>query len=90
MVVVLDQATKAAAELYLTPFKSLNLLPFFDLSLTYNTGAAFSFLSDAGGWQRWFFIVLTVAVLAFLLRWIKQLDTGQRLLPVGLALRTAA
>jgi signal peptidase II len=86
LVVVLDQATKALAELYLEVFRPRPVLPFFDLSLTYNRGAAFSFLSDAGGWQRWFFIVLTVAVLVFLLRWLKQITARQTLLAVGLAL----
>ena len=85
-VVVLDQATKALAELYLDPFRPLNMLPFFDLRLAYNRGAAFSFLSDAGGWQRTFFIVLTLLVLGFLLRWLWRLEEFSRLLPAGLAL----
>ena len=86
LIVVLDQATKALAELYLDPFKPLNVLPFFDLRLAYNRGAAFSFLSDAGGWQRIFFIAITLAVLAFLLHWLWRLKQSNRLLPAGLAL----
>jgi signal peptidase II len=86
LVVVLDQATKALAELYLDPSRPLNLLPFFDLRLAYNRGAAFSFLGDAGGWQRTFFIVLTVVVLVFLLRWLWHLKGAQRLVPSGLSL----
>lgn len=86
VVVVLDQATKALAELYLDRFDPVRLLSFFNLSLTYNRGAAFSFLSDAGGWQRIFFVVLTVLVLVFLLRWLWGLKSGQGILPVGVAL----
>lgn len=86
LVVVLDQATKALAELYLDPIRPSNLLPFFDLRLAYNSGAAFSFLSDAGGWQRTFFIVLTLVVLAFLLHWLWGLKGSNRLLPAGLTL----
>lgn len=86
LVVVLDQITKALAELYLDLFKPLNVLPFFDLRLAYNSGAAFSFLSDAGGWQRTFLIVLTLAVLVFLLRWLWGLKQSNWQLPAGLAL----
>lgn len=86
LVVVLDQASKALAELYLDPMKPVALLPHFNLSLAYNSGAAFSFLRDAGGWQRYFFIVLTVVVIVVLLRWIWRLEPGQRLLAAGLAL----
>ena len=86
LVVILDQGTKAVAEIYLDPFRPLNLLTFFNLTLVYNRGAAFSFLSNAGGWQRIFFILLTVAVLVFLLRWLWSLDADKKLLPAGLAL----
>jgi signal peptidase II len=86
LVVVLDQATKALAELYLDALKPLNILPFFDLVLAYNTGAAFSFLRGAGGWQRWFFVVLTMVVLVFLLHWLRGLGPRQRVLAAGLAL----
>ena len=86
LVVMLDQATKALAELYLDPYRATNLLPFFDLRLAYNRGAAFSFLSEAGGWQRIFFIVLTVVVLVFLLHWLWRLKGDQRLVPAGLSL----
>jgi len=86
LVVMLDQATKALAELYLDPLQSLRLLPHFDLGLTYNNGAAFSFLRDAGGWQRPFFIVVTVIVLVVLVRWLRHLGPGQKTLAVGLAL----
>jgi signal peptidase II len=54
--------------------------------LVYNRGAAFSFLSDADGWQRIFFIVLTVVVLVFMLRWLRSLTASQSLLAAALSL----
>jgi signal peptidase II len=86
VVVVLDQATKALVELNLERFDSIELLPFFNLVLTYNKGAAFSFLADAGGWQRIFFVVLTVVVLVVLLRWLWSLKERTGVLPVALSL----
>lgn len=62
LVIVLDQVSKQVAESALTLYESVRVLPFFDLTLLYNKGAAFSFLSDQGGWQRWFFIVLAIGV----------------------------
>ena len=57
------------------------------VTLLYNTGAAFNFLADASGWQRWFFIVLGVLVSAAILVWLRQLDPRRhRLLAAGLAL----
>jgi len=86
LVVMLDQAAKALAELYLEPLLPLRLMPCFDLSLTYNSGAAFSFLRDAGGWQRYFFIIVTLLVLVLLVRWLRRLGPGQKTLAAGLAL----
>ncbi len=86
LVVVLDQATKALAEWFLDPARPVDLLPVLALHLTHNRGAAFSLLADAGGWQRGFFIVLTVAVVAFLIHWLGRLQTAERLAAIGLAL----
>jgi signal peptidase II len=63
-VVAADRATKAWIGAVLLPGESHTVTPFFKLVLTFNTGAAFSFLADAGGWQRWFFTVLAVAISA--------------------------
>lgn len=59
---VLDWLTKQAVESSLFYGQEIAVLPFFDLTLRYNTGAAFSFLAQAGGWQRWFFSLVAVAV----------------------------
>lgn len=66
----LDWQTKQLAEVNI-PYGSLNyVLPVLDLTLLYNTGAAFSFLGDAGGWQRYFFIAISSAVSIGLVIWI--------------------
>ena len=61
-VVVLDQVAKQIAEARLILHQAVNLFPNFDWYLTYNTGAAFSFLADAGGWQRWLFTAIAIIV----------------------------
>ena len=62
LVIVLDQLTKFWIMARFDEYEVLVVWPVFNLTLVYNTGAAFSFLSDAGGWQRWFFIGLASVV----------------------------
>lgn len=59
---ILDWVTKQAIESNLSYGQEIPILPFFDLTLRYNTGAAFSFLAEAGGWQRWFFSLIALSV----------------------------
>ena len=83
-VIVVDQLTKFAIMNVFRDGGTVSVTPFFTLLLTYNTGAAFSFLAGASGWQRWFFAgVAAVAaiVIVFLLR-----RGGTRLYSIGLAL----
>jgi signal peptidase II len=61
-VVVADLATKAWMSNTFTLGESLQVTSFFNLVLAHNTGAAFSFLAGAGGWQRWFFTVITLVI----------------------------
>ncbi|MES9829952.1 MAG: signal peptidase II [Candidatus Thiodiazotropha sp.] len=86
LVIVLDQASKQAAESALTLYESVRVLPFFDLTLLYNKGAAFSFLSDQGGWQRWFFIVLAIGVTIVLIGWLWRLKRDEQWVAVALSL----
>lgn len=86
LVLLLDQVTKIWAEAALGYGQPVALLPFLNLTLVYNLGAAFSFLADAGGWQRSFFIVLSSAVSLVLAVWIWRLPPGARLLGGALAL----
>ena len=58
VVIIIDQITKQIAEHSLTLYAHEPVIPFFNLTLAYNEGAAFSFLSEAGGWQRWVFALL--------------------------------
>ena len=62
---LVDQCTKLLASTYLNYAESFTLLPFFSLTLLHNTGAAFSLLADAGGWQQSLFLVLAVGVSAY-------------------------
>ncbi|MCH8163561.1 MAG: signal peptidase II, partial [Proteobacteria bacterium] len=62
LIIFLDQLTKGLASQYLQMYESIAVTPGFNLTLMHNTGAAFSFLREAGGWQRWFFVCLTIAV----------------------------
>lgn len=65
---------------------SIELLPVFKFTLLHNEGAAFSFLSDAGGWQRWFLLAISIAMSVFLVIWIARLKASEKLLAVALAI----
>ncbi|MBK8535066.1 MAG: lipoprotein signal peptidase [Candidatus Competibacteraceae bacterium] len=86
LVIGLDQATKYLAERLLVMHQPLPVAPSFNLLLTYNTGAAFSFLANAGGWQRWFFLGLGLMVSMGLLVWLVRLKPAEQRLAVALAL----
>ncbi len=86
LVLVLDQASKFGALFAMAPHERIEVLPVFNLVLVFNDGAAFSFLSGAGGWQRGLFIGVALAVSVALLVWLVRLSPGQRLLAVALAL----
>lgn len=85
-IIILDQATKYLAETLLVMHQPVPVLPSFNLMLTYNTGAAFSFLRDAGGWQRWFFLGLGTAVSIGLIIWLYRLKPEEKWLMTALAL----
>lgn len=85
-VVGLDQWTKYLAGAHLNFGIPQPILPGFNLTLVHNTGAAFSLLRDAGGWQRMFFIALALAISAVLILWLRRIPRAQRWLPVALAL----
>jgi signal peptidase II len=85
-VIVLDQASKQIAEALLTPHQPVNLLPFFDWYLTYNSGAAFSLLADAGGWQRWLFTAIAIVISFVIVQWIRKLPDEETLTALSLSL----
>ncbi len=86
LVIVLDQVTKLVADGSLTLHQPVTIMPMFNFTLMYNQGAAFSFLSDAGGWQRWFFILLSTAISVILVIWLRRLKQYQKLQTVAIAL----
>lgn len=87
LVIVLDQVTKALVASSLSLYESIELLPILDLTHLHNTGAAFSLLAGAAGWQRWFFTVLGLGVSVLLMIWLRRIPPNQQtLLAVGLSL----
>ena len=86
LVIAFDQITKQFAEAQLTPHQAVNLFPYFDWYLTYNTGAAFSFLAGAGGWQRWLFTLIAVVVSIVIVQWIRKLAREETLTGLSLSL----
>ncbi|MFP4154597.1 MAG: signal peptidase II [Halothiobacillaceae bacterium] len=85
-VLVLDQLTKIWATRALDYGDPVAVLPVFNLRLLHNTGAAFSFLADAGGWQRWLFAGLAVVITVALVLWMARLRQQERWTAAGLAL----
>ena len=67
-------------------FQPIEIIPFFNFTLAHNAGAAFSFLADAGGWQRWFFAGLATAVSIFIFLWIRNLKSHEKIMAAGLSL----
>lgn len=86
LVIVLDQLSKLIADHYLQFHRPVEIMPMFNFTLMYNKGAAFSFLANQGGWQRWFFLTLTSVVSIFIFLWIRKLKTHQVLQYTALAL----
>lgn len=84
-VVVVDQLTKWWALAVLPLQRPVEVAPFFNLTLVYNRGAAFSFLAGAGGWQRVFFIVLAVAIAIVIAVWLARSAWRRRGLAAALA-----
>jgi len=87
LVVALDQLTKWAILKWVPLYDRIPVNAFINITHQRNTGAAFSFLADADGWQRWFFIVLATAVSVFIVTWLWRIrETGPVALAIGLAL----
>lgn len=86
VVIVFDQWTKQLVSSQFQYGETLSVTPFFNLTLVHNLGAAFSFLSNAGGWQRWFFTLLGFAVSLFIILWMWRIKHSQKLLGMALAL----
>ena len=85
VVVLLDQVTKITMTRLLAYGQSEAINSFFNLVMVYNQGAAFSFLANSGGWQRWFFSALALAVSIFIV-WMLNKNSTQRMFCWSLSL----
>ncbi len=87
LIVVFDQLTKWAIVKWVPLYDKIPLNSFINITHQQNTGAAFSFLADASGWQRWFFVTLAVSVSGVIAVWLWRIRSeGQVILAAGLAL----
>ncbi len=83
---VLDQITKQWVAGSFDLYESVNILPIFSLTYVHNLGAAFSFLADQGGWQRWFFTAIAAIASIVFIVWLAKTPKSQRLLSIAFAL----
>jgi signal peptidase II len=83
---IADQVTKQLVVSNFDLFQSVNVLPFFNLTYVQNPGAAFSFLADQGGWQRWFFTVIAAVASIVFGVWLAKTPKNQTLLNIAVAL----
>lgn len=86
LALILDQASKLAVDGSMQLYQSIRIMPYFNLTYVHNTGAAFSFLSEAGGWQRWFFAGLALVISIVIAIWLSRLKRHETLLAMALAL----
>ena len=86
LMLVLDQISKIWIDTNMSLYQSIPIFPGFNITYAHNYGAAFSFLSDAGGWQRWFFAILAGGISIGLIVWIKQLKAHETLSAISLSL----
>jgi signal peptidase II len=86
LVIVLDWETKRWASESLELYRPQAVFSWLNMTLAHNYGAAFSFLSDAGGWQRWLFSILAAAVSLFLMVWLIRLPRAEWLTGLSLSL----
>lgn len=88
VVLVLDQASKMFFEKWLVhELHSVPVIePVLSWTLAYNRGAAFSFLANQGGWQKWFFAVLGLVVSLFIIQYLRKIPANAKVLSIGLAM----
>ncbi|MDP2904529.1 MAG: signal peptidase II [Methylovulum sp.] len=86
LALVLDQASKLAIDANMQLYQSIALMPSFNLTYVHNTGAAFSFLRDAGGWQRWLFAGIALVISVGITVWLTRLQKHETLLAAALSL----
>lgn len=85
-VIAVDQYTKRLITAKFELFDRVAVMPFFDLVRLHNTGAAFSFLANASGWQNWFFTGVAMVVSVLILWWFLRQPPDRVVVPLGLVL----
>ncbi|WP_328824471.1 signal peptidase II [Thalassotalea algicola] len=83
---ILDQVTKHWVAGTFELYETLPVMPYFNLFYTHNTGAAFSFLADQGGWQRWFFAIIAALASGLFTYWLAKTPASNKVLGIGFAL----
>jgi signal peptidase II len=86
VIVLLDQLTKLWVLGTFEPFEVVTVLPVFNLTLVFNEGAAFSFLADAGGWQRYVFLLISAVMSVVFVVWLTRIKVHEVWLAYGLVL----
>ena len=87
VVIIFDQATKAMIVRWVDLYEKIPINSFINITYQRNTGAAFSFLADESGWQRWFFIAVAITVSGYIVSWLWKIrEEGPAILSVGLSL----
>lgn len=86
IIVCIDQATKYLVTQHFFPYQPLAILPVLNITLAYNTGAAFSFLHDTGNWHRWFFVTISVGMSIVFVTWILRHRNASKVLQIGFSL----
>lgn len=86
IIIGLDLWTKSMASTQLSYARPVEILPFLNFTLLHNPGAAFSFLSDAGGWQRWFFTIISAVASVVFLVWLTRLTPKEKMMALSLSL----
>ena len=86
LVIMFDQVSKWLMVTWLSLYETVIVMPYFNLTMVHNEGAAFSFLAQAGGWQRWFFIGLALIISVVLLVWLAKLKPTEKLEAISLSL----
>jgi len=85
LIVALDQWSKQSASSELDYGRAVEIVPWLNFTLLHNEGAAFSFLSDAGGWQRWLLVAISSLVSLVLVLWLLRLKSSDKLIAFSLA-----
>lgn len=86
LIVILDQLSKTWIDTHLSLYQSIPVFPGFNITYARNYGAAFSFLSDAGGWQRWLFTLLAAAISIGMIIWLKRLKSNETFTAISISL----